>query len=66
MPALHVNALAQPWGSIILTLGPQANPAVCAIVRLKLAVLLFGLQVRQYLVEDRRPYLEAVKEGFGL
>ena len=23
-----------------------------------------GLQVRQYLVEDRRPYLEAVKEGF--
>ena len=27
-------------------------------------MLHFGLQVRQYLVEDRRPYLEAVKEGF--
>ena len=44
--------------------GPWGNHAFCAIVRLKLAMLHFGLQVRQYLVEDRRPYLEAVKEEF--
>ena len=36
MAALHVNAFAQPWLRIILTLGPWGNHA---LVRLKLPKL---------------------------